>query len=165
MLKKHIPIAFISVSIDSLNGDRIVKGMDKAVLDRHALTVYNINAIGIVPPLSKHVDRIDLHVKAMKEIDAPNGRIGKPYTLYANIFAIVELQVSVCIRFITRLAKALLTAIVKHSVTVYMNILGILGKNTAVNKCILINIDALIGAKYLKDYLYRLPYSNPFYPI
>ena len=94
--------------------------MYEAVFDCDALTVYNVDSVRIIPPLTKNVDRIDFHVKAVKKIHTPDGGIHKSDSFYANVSAIIQLHVSVCVRFIAMLGKSLLAAIVEQSVSVKM---------------------------------------------
>ena len=66
-----IHVGGMAITEQSLNGDRIVKGMNKGVFNQNVLTVTDIDAVGIVAPLTEDLDVIHKDVEAMEQIDAP----------------------------------------------------------------------------------------------
>ena len=118
--------------------------MNKRVPHRDSLAVHNIHAIGVITPLSKHVDSINFHVKAMEEVYAPARRVRKANPFNLDIFTIKKFDIPNCIRLITIFRKTFFSAIIKNAVSVYVNIFRIFGENATVNKGILIKINTII---------------------
>ena len=68
VVNRDIFIVGKCISVDSLDGDGIVEGMDKGICYADVTAVYNVDPIGIVSPLTKHLDAINGHVEAMEKI-------------------------------------------------------------------------------------------------
>ena len=89
MLYGDIPVAFVGIPIEALDCHRIVEGVYEAVFYGNPLTVYHVNSVGVVPPLTENVDSVDGYVKAVEQVNAPKGGVGESYAFQVKVFAIV----------------------------------------------------------------------------
>ena len=95
ILYENIFVILKGIAVDALDGDGIVKGMDKGIANCDAFAVDNIHTVGIIPPLAKDTDAVQHHIKAVEQIHAPNGGIGETNALHGYVFAVIELNIAV----------------------------------------------------------------------
>lgn len=143
VLHEDILHTFVAVLYDAFEGDRVVKGADKAVCNADPAAVYNIDPVCIVLVMPHDFDIVYADVFAVEQIEHPNGGIAQYDPLDLNIAALVEFDTAVRIILITVHRAARFPAAVYDAAAENAHVFDVFAVKRAVNDGILIDIYAV----------------------
>ena len=92
-------------------------------------------------------DVINIDAVAIKECQAPRGRVDENDVLDRDILGVVKAHVALCVIFVAMLADSLLKAAVNNAAAEDANVLGFCGHERAENECLGVNVDRVVVAE------------------
>ena len=135
------------VIVDRFEGDRIVKGADKAVFDGYVVGVYNVDSVGVVSPMSDDLDVVDVDVAAPKHRHYPGRGVEENDVGDVDVLTLVDAEAALGKGGVAVLQEARLVGVVEHAAAKDLDVADTLGKERAEHDRVAVDVDGIVIAQ------------------